>query len=198
VTVLHLKGYVEQPFTVDYPPHLAFAYFAKNEDLLRKFLGEDRVEVIDDGVYRVKLNPHGAMGLTLQPTFDVQFIEHPPHRVEMKSLRASLLEVSHGDAGFDAKFTGEAHFAEAGPGTFITCWSQMEVKLGLPGFLSWAPVELLATVGNGIIQPAMAALAWRLVPIMQKDIHRWVAEREKDKSPVTTSPSADGESADQG
>lgn len=177
MTVLNLKGYVEQPFTVDHPPEIAFAYFAKNEDLLRKFLGEDRVKMIEDGVYRVKLNPHGAMGLTLQPSFDVQFLERPPDRVEMQSLRASLVESSHDDANFEAKFTGEAHFAPAGPGTLITCWSQMEVKLVLPGFLSWAPVELLQTVGNGIIQPAMQALAWRLVPLMQKDIHRWVAEQ---------------------
>lgn len=171
---LHLHGHVEQAFKVDQPPEVAFRYFARNEDLLRQFLGHDRVECLEDGVYRVKLNPHGALGLTLRPTFDVKFTEFPPDRVEMRSLRASLLETSHEDAGFEAHFEGEARFAPDGAGTWIVCWAKMRVALGVPGFLAWMPTGPLETLGNSVIHPAMAALAHRLVPLMQRDIHRWV------------------------
>jgi hypothetical protein len=176
VSVLNLHGRVEQRFAVDYEPAIAFRYFAGNEDLLKKFLGDDRVTYLGEGTYRVKLNAMGAMGLTLQPSFDVQFIEFPHTRVEMKSLGARLVEASHDDAGFQAGFEGEALFAEHPQGCEVTCWARMHVELALPAVLAWMPLQPLEAIGNGIIGPAMHALAQRLVPIMQRDIHRWVAE----------------------
>jgi Protein of unknown function (DUF1997) len=175
VSVVNLHGRVEQRFQLEHPPGIAFRYFARNEDLLKQFLGADRVENLENGVYRVKLNPHGAMGLTIQPSFDVQFIEHAPNRVEMKSLGARLVQSSHDDAGFKAHFEGEALFLPDPVGCRVNCWARMRVELALPGFLAWMPPAPLEAIGNGIIAPAMQALAMRLVPLMQRDIARWVA-----------------------
>ena len=175
MSVLNLHGRVEQRFAVEYAPAIAFRYFAGNEDLLKQFLGEDRVEYLGDGTYRVKLNPQGALGLTIQPSFDVQFVEHPYNRVEMRSLGARLVEASHQDAGFQAGFNGEALFYEHPVGCEVHCWARMHVELALPAVLAWMPPAPLEAIGNGIIGPAMQALAQRLVPIMQRDIHRWVA-----------------------
>lgn len=174
MSVIRLSGRVEEPFTLEVAPESAFRYFAKNEELLKQFLGADRVERLDDGVYRVMLNPHGAMGLTIQPTFDVAFIEHPPNRVEMKSLGARLVHTTHDDTGFDARFTGEALFEPHVAGTLVRCWAKMEVELTLPGFLAWMPTAPLEAIGNGIIEPAMSTLARRLVPLMRRDIRRWL------------------------
>jgi hypothetical protein len=175
VTVLNLGGRTAIAFELAHPPEVAFRYFAQNEDLLKQFLGRDRVEALGDGVYRVRLNRHGALGLTLQPSFDVAFIEHPPDRVEMRSLRASLVESSHGDAGFDATFEGEARFTPCPAGTAMACTAGMQVTLTLPAVLAWMPAGPLEAMGNGLINTAMSALAHRLVPLMQKDIQRWVA-----------------------
>ena len=175
MSVLHLHGRVEQRFQLEQPPVAAFRYFARNENLLKQFLGGDRVENLGGGIYRVQLNPHGALGLTLQPSFDVQFIEHAPNRVEMKSLGARLVNSSHGDAGFKAQFNGEALFVHDPAGCRVNCWARMRVELALPSFFAWMPPGPLEAIGNGIITPAMQALAMRLVPIMQKDIQRWVA-----------------------
>jgi hypothetical protein len=166
---------VEQSFPLEQPPAVAFRYFAQNEELLKQFLGGDRVQALGNGVYRVKLNPHGALGLTLQPSFDVQFTEHAPNRVEMRSLGARLVEASHDDTGFQADFEGEALFLNDPVGCRVNCWARMRVDLALPAFLAWMPVGPLEAIGNGIIGPAMQALAQRLVPLMQRDIHRWVA-----------------------
>ena len=178
MTTLRLGGRTEQRIALPYPPEVAFRYFAQNEELLRQFLGEDRVEGLGGGVYRVRLNPHGALGLTLRPTFDVQFIEHEPDRVEMTSLRASLAETTHLDAGFDARFTGEARFQPAPGGCRMDCWAEMAVELALPGALAWMPAAPLEAVGNGIIHTAMSTLASRLAPVLQHGIRRWAAARQ--------------------
>lgn len=178
MTTLRLGGRTEQRIVVDFPPDVAFRYFAQNEELLRQFLGEDRVEALGDGVYRVRLNPHGALGLTLRPTFDVQFVEHPPDRVEMKSLRASLAESTHHDAGFDARFTGEALFHPHPAGCRMDCWAEMAVELALPGALAWMPAAPLEAVGNGIVHTAMNTLAGRLAPVLQHGLRRWAARHQ--------------------
>jgi hypothetical protein len=113
--------------------------------------------------------------LTLQPSFDVKFTEHPPDRVEMKSVGARLVEASHDDAGFQADFEGEARFVPDPAGCRVTCWSTMAVALEMPAFLAWMPTGALEAIGNGIIGPAMHTLAQGLVPLMQRDIHKWVA-----------------------
>lgn len=179
---LKLSGAVEEAFTLAPAPEVCFRYFAQNEDLLKQFLGDDRVERLEAGVYRVKLNPHGALGLTLQPSFDVAFIEHPPAKVEMRSRGARLESASH-QTEFDAQFTGEARFESHPDGTLVVCWSRMEVELALPDFLAWMPTGPLEAIGNGIIEPAMRTLARRLVPIMRRDIQRWLRAQETSGSP---------------
>ena len=176
-STLDLGGHTAQAFVLEQPPELAYRYFANNEALLKQFLGEDRVAYLGDGVYRVALNPHGALGLTLRPSFDVAFIEHPPDRVEMRSLRAQLLEASHLDAVFEARFEGEARFEPHPHGTRVACWAHMHVTIGLPPAFTWMPTRPLQALGNGIIQAAMGTLAKQLVPIMQRDIRGWAAAR---------------------
>lgn len=178
MTTLRLGSRTAQRFAVAQPTETAYRYFAGNEELLRSFLGQDRVEFLGDGVYRVRLNPHGALGLTLRPTFDVQFIEHPPDRVEMRSLRASLAESTHADAGFDATFTGEARFEPAAEGCTLVCWAEMQVDLALPFMLAWMPAPPLEALGNGIIHAAMSGLASQLGPVLNRGIARWVARQK--------------------
>ena len=173
VSELALSGRVSQAFPVAHPPEIVFRYFAGNEHLLKEFLGPDRVERLAEGTFRIKLNPHGALGLTLRPTVDVRFVEHPPDRVEMRSVGARLLESSHEDAGFAARFEGEARFEAAPEGTMVFCRAEMHVSLALPGVFSWMPAAPLEAIGNGVIHAALKGLALRLVPVMQRDIQRW-------------------------
>jgi hypothetical protein len=172
---LALQGAVQQAFELAYPPAVAFSYFAQNEDLLKKFLGHEHVEKIAPSTYRIRLNRHGALGLSLQPVFDVAFIECPPDKVEMRSVDAQLLQASHEVPGFEAHFEGQALFEPEPFGTRVVCQARMKVSFALPTFFEWMPVGPLEAVGNGVIHPAMKALALRLVPLMQKDIRRWVA-----------------------
>lgn len=178
MTALRLRGEVEQAIPLAYPQELCFSFFARNEDLLRRFLGEDRVTVLEPGVYRVRLNPHGALGLTLRPSFDVAFDEVPPDRVEMRSLAARLDESSHHDAGFDARFNGLARFDPAPEGACVMhCAARTEVDLALPALLAWMPKSFLEGVGNGIVQTAMHALASQLGPLLRREMAAWVARR---------------------
>jgi hypothetical protein len=183
VSTLRLGGRTAQRLAVGQPPEVAFRYFAGNEELLRSFLGEDRVAYQGDGVYHVRLNPHGALGLTLQPTFDVQFVEFPPDRVEMRSLRAALAETTHVDAGFDARFTGEARFEPAPAGCTLVCWAEMQVELVLPAVLAWMPTAPLEVLGNGIIHAAMNGLAGTLGPVLNRGLSRWVAQQVREATP---------------
>jgi hypothetical protein len=94
-------------------------------------------------------------------------------------LRATLVESSHGDAGFEARFAGEARFLpDDADGTEVTCEAAMHVELELPALFAWMPVAPLEALGNSLIQAAMQGLSGRLVPLMQRDIRRWVAAKK--------------------
>ncbi|MEB3221484.1 MAG: DUF1997 domain-containing protein [Candidatus Sericytochromatia bacterium] len=174
MTPVTLRARVSHDVRLACPAEEAFAFFAGNDALLREFLGEDRVERLPDGAYRVALSPHAALGVSLRPSFDVAFVDHPPDRVVMRSLAARLLEGSaHRPADFDAGFEGEAHFVPEGPGCVVVCRAVMRASFGLPAWLApVVPVAAFEAVASGLMQAAMLALAGRLGPLLERGIAR--------------------------
>lgn len=152
----------------------AFAYFARNDELLREFLGRDHVERLADGTYRVAVHPPGALGVSLRPCFDVAFLDHPPDRIEMRSLRATLHEGSpHRPDDFDAAFDGEALFRPTAQGCAVACTAHVRVTFGLPGWIApLVPVPVFESVANGLVRTGMLALATRLGPLLERGIAR--------------------------
>ncbi|MEB3197100.1 MAG: DUF1997 domain-containing protein [Candidatus Sericytochromatia bacterium] len=168
---IEMEAHVQHEIALPCSPEVAFRYFADNDDLLRDFLGRDRVERLTCGAYRVSLAPHGALGFSLSPRFDVAFQNHPPDRIAMHSQEAVLLDASHHGSQFDAGFTGEAQFLPASQGCVVACQASMRVSLGIP---AWAalliPPQALQRAGSGIMKTAMHALAGRLGPLLRRGL----------------------------
>lgn len=168
---LDLEASIEHDIHLTASPQEAFDFFSGNDSLLREFLGAERVESVGDGVYRVQLNPHGAFGWRVQPRFDVKFIDHPPDRIEMRSLSASLLPGASSTGRFDAGFRGFAEFLPAPGGCRVACEAVMQVTIGIPDWVRLLmPPGALAQLGNGIIRAAMHTLAVRLGPLLEKGL----------------------------
>ncbi|MEB3330153.1 MAG: DUF1997 domain-containing protein [Candidatus Sericytochromatia bacterium] len=165
-----LRARVAHDIRLACSPTEAFAYFAGNDALLREFLGQDRVERLSAGTYRVALNPHGALGLSLRPSFDVAFEDLPPDRIVMRSLAARLLEGSdHRPDDFEAGFEGQARFVAEGDGCRVACAASMHASFGLPLWLAPTAPAFEAVAGS-LMQAAMAALAARLGPLLDRGI----------------------------
>lgn len=168
---LDLEAAVHHDINLTTTPQEAFDFFSGNDALLREFLGAERVECLGDGVYRVQLNPHGAFGWRVQPRFDVKFIDHPPDRIEMRSLQASLLAGSSPTTRFDAGFRGNAHFLPAPVGCRVACAATMQVTIGVPDWIHLLlPPAALAHLGNGVMRTAMHSLAVRLGPLLERGL----------------------------
>lgn len=175
---LDLEASVDHEIRLSVTAAEAFQFFSGNDSLLREFLGAERVERLGSGIYRVQLNPHGAFGWKVQPRFDVQFTDHPPDRIEMRSLEASLLPGSAATSRFDAGFRGFAEFLPAPTGCRVVCEAAMQVTLGVPDWVRLVvPPATLAHVGNGIMRTAMHSLAVRLGPLLERGLATQLAAR---------------------
>ncbi|MEB3283827.1 MAG: DUF1997 domain-containing protein [Candidatus Sericytochromatia bacterium] len=168
---LDLEATVRHDIRLPVSPGEAFEYFSGNDDLLREFLGAERVESLGQGCFRVRLNPHGAFGWRIQPCFDVKFVDYPPDRIEMRSLEASLMSGSANTTRFDAGFCGTAHFRQDPRGCCVSCEASMQVTIGIPDWVRMLmPPGALAQFGNGMIRAAMQGLAARLGPLLERGI----------------------------
>lgn len=174
---MRLRAEVARAFALpEHSAEQAFAHFRGNEALLRELLGHDRVSVLRPDVYRVLLNPKGAMGLMLRPSFDVAFEAEAPGRILMRCLDARLDEATHPISGFEAGFSGEALFSPlAAGGAWVACQAQMHVAFDLPPPFAWMPQAPLEALGEGVLRAAMGALAGRLPRILAGSMARAAA-----------------------
>lgn len=171
---MRLGAEVARSFALpDHSAEQAFAHFRGNEALLRELLGHDRVAVLRPDVYRVLLNPKGAMGLMLRPSFDVAFEAEAPGRILMRCLDARLDESTHPISGFEAGFAGEAQFSPLDEGgAWVSCHAHMHVGFDLPPPFAWMPQGPLEALGEGVLRAAMGALAGRLPRILAASLAR--------------------------
>ncbi|HEY9854090.1 MAG TPA: DUF1997 domain-containing protein [Stenomitos sp.] len=169
---IELDAYTERTVILPAPPELVGRYFAQNEDLLSDLVGKEHVTALGAGRYRVATRGFSALGLTVTPAFEVEFVDHPGV-THMASQECRLLESNAMDVDLEASFEGEAQFHPAPEGTSLFCWTQAHARIKLPAFLRWMPRPVVQGALQALMKGAMEATSSRFVPLIQKDFERW-------------------------
>lgn len=171
---LELEAYTERTVSLPAPPTDVARYFAQNESLLSELVGQEHVTSLGGGRYRVATRGFSALGLTVTPAFEVEFVDHPGV-THMASKECHLLESSALDLDLEARFEGEAQFHPAPDGTSLFCWTHAHARITVPGFLRWMPKAAVQGALQTLMKGAMEATSSRFVPLIQKDFERWRA-----------------------
>jgi len=169
---LELDAYTERTVSLPAPPEVVARYFAQNEDLLSDLVGKEHVTNLGGGRFRVATRSFSALGLTVTPAFEVEFVDHPGV-THMASQECQLIGSNAMDLDLEARFEGEAQFHPAPDGTSLFCWTQAHARIKLPGFLAWMPRPVVHAALQSLMKGAMEATSSRFVPLIQKDFERW-------------------------
>lgn len=170
---LELEAYTERTVHLPAPPDTVARYFAQNEDLLAELVGPEHVTPLGAGRYRVATRGFSALGLTVTPAFEVEFVDHPGV-THMASKACHLLE--SGALDLEARFEGEAQFHPApDAGTALFCWTHAHARVTVPGLVAWMPRAAVHGALQAIMKGALEATSSRFVPVIQKDFERWRA-----------------------
>ncbi|MNK45609.1 hypothetical protein D3C87_643740 [compost metagenome] len=171
--MIALEGYTQRSTVLAASPEEVARYFSGNELLLKQLVGADRVERLAHQRYLVSVGRFEALGLVIDPHFEVEFTDHPGlTRMESTSCRVVTSESL--DFELAAGFSGEARFDAHPDGCLLTSWSAARVDLlRLPGLLRTIPAAMIQSVGNAVIHKALDATSARFVPLIREDFERW-------------------------
>lgn len=169
---LELEAYTERTVTLAAEPETVARYFAQNEDLLGELVGQEHVVRLGPGRYRVATRGFSALGLTVTPAFEVEFVDLPGV-THMASQACHLLSSNALDLDLEARFEGEAQFHPCPEGTSLFCWTHAHARVRLPGLLAWMPRSVVQGALQGLMRSALDATSARFVPLIQRDFERW-------------------------
>ena len=171
--MIELEGYTQRSTVLAATPDEVARYFSGNETLLKQLVGAERVERLAHQRYRVSVGRFEALGLIVDPHFEVDFTDLPGvTRMESTSCRVVTSQAL--DLDLSAGFSGEARFEAHADGCLLTSWSAARVQLlRLPGILRSIPPGMIQSVGNAVIHKALDATSARFVPLIRQDFERW-------------------------
>jgi hypothetical protein len=170
---VRIAAEASRSFFVPARPEAVAVYFSRNDSLLSRLVGAGRVQRLSEGLYRVSLRSFEALGLTVRPTLDVQFTDHPRETL-MEALEVRAVE---GPAGLsvDVSFKGSAAFRPHPLGTEVESYAYAVVDLGLPFPFSLLPERLLQAAATAVLTAAMESTAQRFDQLIVTDfteLHR--------------------------
>jgi hypothetical protein len=171
--MIQLEGFTQRSTVLAASPEEVARYFSGNESLLKQLVGSDRVERLAHQRYRVSVGRFEALGLVIDPHFEVVF-EDLPSLTRMESTSCRVVTSDHLDLELAAGFSGEAHFEAHPEGCLLTSWSAARVELiRLPSLLRGLPPGMIQKIGNAVIHKALEATSARFVPLLREDFERW-------------------------
>lgn len=171
--MIQLEGFTERSTILAADPDDVARYFSGNELLLKQLVGAERVERLAHQRYLVSVGRFEALGLVIDPHFEVVFTDLPGvTRMDSTSCRVVTSETI--DLELAAGFSGEARFDPHEDGCLLTSWSAVRVDLlRLPGLLRSVPAGMVQSIGNAVIHKALEATSSRFVPLIREDFERW-------------------------
>lgn len=171
--MIDLEGFTQRSIVLAASPEEVARYFSGNELLLKQLVGAERVERLSTQHYLVSVGRFEALGLVIDPHFEVVF-DDLPGLTRMDSTSCRVVTSEHLDLELAAGFSGEARFDPHPDGCLLTSWSAVRVDLiRLPGILRGFPPGMIQKVGNAVIHKALDATSARFVPLIREDFERW-------------------------
>jgi len=168
--MLELAGDISREVKLPERPDRVATYVHGNESLLRRILGSERVEYLEPALYRFRMYPIGALGVSLRPVFDLLFERSGDLLLKMSTVGCSLFEKSHRDLSMEVQVRAKAILSAIPEGTSALIQASAWVSMEVPGVLRLVPRRMLEIAGNALLDTTMHSFADRVIPVVRADL----------------------------
>lgn len=159
----------EQPIPIQH-------YLRQPQRLVKALVDPNRIEQLDEEVFRLKLRPLTFMTLSIQPTADLKVWAEPNGTVHLRSRSCEILGIDYINQRFALNLEGYLSPCESNGVTILKGKADLKVQVELPLPFSLTPKPIVEATGNGLLKSVLLTIKQRLLQQLLEDYKNWVSD----------------------
>lgn len=152
-------------------------YLRQPQRLVQAITDSRRIEVLGDGVYRLSLRPLQFMGISIEPTADLQVLSLSDGTLRLESVGCQVkgpdyLRFVNDTFGMALQGTLTPH-REANH-TELQGQADLQIELELPPPIRYMPAPVLDRAGRTFLSSILSTIKHRIERQLVEDYRAWV------------------------
>lgn len=153
------------------------AYLSHPDRLVRTLAPQDRLALLQEGLYRLTILPVRVLNLTIAPIVDVKVWLDDDRKVQVESIACEISGLEAFRDRFDLKLVGELYPIHTPKQILLRGSALLRVNVDLPMPFSMMPRSMVESAGNGVLDTTLKTVKGRMLKYIIKDYQAWVREQ---------------------
>lgn len=153
-------------------------YLRQPQRLVQAITDSRRIEVLGDGVYRLSLRPLQFMGISIEPTADLQVTSRSDGTLRLESVGCQVKGPNYlrfVNDTFDMALQGTLTPHREANHTELQGQADLQIELELPPPIRYMPNSMLDRTGKAFLSGILNTIKNRIERQLVEDYRAWVA-----------------------
>ena len=155
------------------------SYLEQPDRLLRTIAPGDRMDLLENGNYRLVILPMNVLGLNISPVVDLAVWVDKDRKVQVESVGCEIRGVESLRDRFDFKLMGELYTIHTPNQVMLRGSALLKIEIELPMPFKIMPRSIVEGAGNAVLEAMLNTVKGRMLKYVVDDYQAWVKERSR-------------------
>lgn len=155
------------------------SYLEQPDRLLRTIAPGDRMDLLENGNYRLVILPMNVLGLNISPVVDLAVWVDKDRKVQVESVGCEIRGVESLRDRFDFKLMGELYTIHTPNQVMLRGSALLKIEIELPMPFKVMPRSIVEGAGNAVLEAMLNTVKGRMLKYVVDDYQAWVKERSR-------------------
>lgn len=155
------------------------SYLEQPDRLLRTIAPGDRMDLLENGNYRLVILPVNVLGLNISPVVDLAVWVDKDRKVQVESVGCEIRGVESLRDRFDFKLMGELYTIHTPNQVMLRGSALLKIEIELPMPFKVMPRSIVEGAGNAVLEAMLNTVKGRMLKYVVDDYQAWVKERSR-------------------
>ena len=155
------------------------SYLEQPDRLLRTIAPGDRMDLLENGNYRLVILPMNVLGLNISPVVDLAVWVDKDRKVQVESVGCEIRGVESLRDRFDFKLMGELYTIHTPNQVLLRGSALLKIEIELPMPFKVMPRSIVEGAGNAVLEAMLNTVKGRMLKYVVDDYQAWVKERSR-------------------
>lgn len=155
------------------------SYLEQPDRLLRTIAPGDRMDLLENGNYRLVILPMNVLGLNISPVVDLAVWVDEDRKVQVESVGCEIRGVESLRDRFDFKLMGELYTIHTPNQVLLRGSALLKIEIELPMPFKVMPRSIVEGAGNAVLEAMLNTVKGRMLKYVVDDYQAWVKERSR-------------------
>jgi len=156
-------------------------YLRQPQRLIHAITDPKRIEQIEDSVYRLSLRPLSFLGISIEPTTDLQVWSQADGTLRLRSVNCDIRVpdyLSYVNHSFSMALEGRLQPRPHDSGTQLAGQADLAVQVELPAPIKFMPHSVLDSAGRTFLNGILSTIQHRIERRLVEDYRDWATSSQ--------------------